>query len=109
VEKFYRGNGLPSIGHGKKSDKKNNKSDDDDDDDDNEDDLADDDLGRIEHTHEIDLTRSSRRASVVRRRWQSSAMGRKRRLLWTSVSISSNCAAEFHLERSSQLRFEFIE
>ena len=43
VEKFYRGNALPSV-HGKKSEKKTSKSDDDDDD--NEDDLGDDDLGR---------------------------------------------------------------
>jgi len=41
VEKFYRGNALPSV-HGKKSEKKTTKSDDDDDD--NEDDLGDDDL-----------------------------------------------------------------
>jgi hypothetical protein len=44
IEKFYRGNSLPSV-HGKKSDKKNNKSDDDDDDDNDDDNNDDDDLG----------------------------------------------------------------
>lgn len=44
IEKFSRGNSLPSL-HGKKSEKKNNKSDESDEDD-NEDDLGDDDLGR---------------------------------------------------------------
>lgn len=44
VEKFYRGNSLPTV-HNKKNDKKNNKSDDDEDDE-NDDDVGDDDVGK---------------------------------------------------------------